>query len=181
MDKIKLLGEETILNIKKIQDFQVFTGHSYDVYSKMVKLGHLKGSVYNTQTKTDLSKEEMSKILLCYLDNELQQIVFYEIVACFDYFIESLSKIKKISQDSKFHIKLKTLVGVEDYILRLNEIRNTRHCFAHKSGIIDKEYVDRCGKFSRGKIGDKLAMDRPYTYDSINFIKKMVIELVSKV
>jgi len=180
MDDIKLLGERTISNIKSIQDFQVFTGHSYSMYLEMVKLGYLNGSVTNIQTQTSISKEEMSKILLGYMDNELQQIVFYEVVACFDYFFVDFSKLKRIKENLKFEEKLKICGVSEDDILKLNEIRQTRHCFAHNSGFVDKKYIDKSGKFSRGGIGIKLVMNRPYAYDSLNFIKNKIIEFVDK-
>jgi hypothetical protein len=180
MDEIKLLGEKTCSNIKSIQDFQVFTGHSYAMYLEMVRLGHLSGSVQNTQTQTNLSKEEMSKILSGYLDNELQQIVFYEVVACFDYFFVDFSKLKRIPGNLKFEEKLKICGVSEDDILRLNEIRQTRHCFAHNSGFIDKKYIEKSGKFSRGGVGDKLVMSRPYAYGSLNFIKNKITEFIDK-
>lgn len=73
------LEVRTLQDFDQLQDFQVFTGFSYDRYVKMAAAGQLPGSVTNLRTNTTLTAAELSNVLLEYLDQELPQVVLYHV------------------------------------------------------------------------------------------------------
>ena len=85
-DAIFALEARTLQNFDQLQDFQVFTGFSYDRYAKMAAAGQLPGTVTNTRTRTTLTAAELSDVLLGYLDQELPQVVLYHVVSHFEAF-----------------------------------------------------------------------------------------------
>src|SRR5688500_16596595 len=87
------LRNRAITEIERLQDFHVFTGHSYDRYAKMVAAGHLTGTVTNIRTRTTLTEKEVAHILLSYLDDELPQIVLYQVVSEFERFLFDFLKL----------------------------------------------------------------------------------------
>ena len=118
---IELLNElekRSIEEIENLQDFHVFTGHSYDRYLKMVKNGILKGSVTNIRTDRTFKDEEVASLLLGYLDNELPSIVLYQLVSHFEgFFFDFLSILLKtnphaLSQDRQ--VKVRDIIQEND-------------------------------------------------------------------
>ena len=69
-----------------LQDFHVFTGHSYQQYAEMVKAGHIRGSIHNARTGTAVEAVEMASILRGYFDTDLSRVVLYQAVAHFEFF-----------------------------------------------------------------------------------------------
>ena len=89
-DQVQLLGQTTVRDFEQLQDFHVFTGYSYDRFARMASAGQLGGSVQNGRTGTTLSATDLAPILLGYLDAALPQVVLYQVVALFEWFIFDL-------------------------------------------------------------------------------------------
>lgn len=182
------IKNRAISQIEQLQDFHVFTGVSYDRYVKMVKAGLIHESITNTRTNTILKEDKLSEILLRYLDRDLPQVIIYQLVSYFDVFYDDLCKILKIQRDknkdiNKEFLLLKRLISIKkispDDIKRLVELRETRHKIAHNSGVVDQKYIDKTGSFARAKLGENLPLSRSYLYNSADFIKQIIQELVN--
>lgn len=112
--QLEVLARDAISDIERLQDFQVFTGHSYDRYSKMVSAGHLKESVQNVRTKSTLPGTDLAKVLLGYLDDDLPRVVLYQAVADYEaFFFAFLAVLLRINPRA---LSLKRQVTVEDIL-----------------------------------------------------------------
>jgi hypothetical protein len=93
VERLRNLEKSAVNNIERLQDFHVFTGHSYDRYSRMVEAGHITGSVTNVRTNSDLDVSDLAAWLLKYLDDDLPRVVIYQVVSEFEYFFFELLKL----------------------------------------------------------------------------------------
>ncbi|OGK11480.1 hypothetical protein A2954_06420 [Candidatus Roizmanbacteria bacterium RIFCSPLOWO2_01_FULL_37_12] len=184
MSKFRKLEKSTIQKINQLQDFHVFTGFSYDRYEKMVKAGYEKGSVYNTRTDTSVKEIELSKILFTYLDRELPKIVIYQLVSYLDdFFIEFLGllmlkqtiNIENNFKDFRSKMNIANITPIDES--SLIELRESRHIIAHRSGIADISYIKNAGSAARASLNNLLTFDRPYVYDSADFLKRIIHSL----
>ena len=145
----------------------------------MVTAGHIKGTVTNTNTKTSVTSDELSKKLLEYLDIDLPTVIVYQLVSYFDDFYEAFFELLVVKRDprkdknNELSCLGNTSITTND-INTLIELRETRHTIAHRSGIVDQKYIDRTGLFARAKLGEKLPISRPYLYNSANFLKHLI-------
>jgi len=186
--ELEMVKNLTISKIEKLQDFQVFTGHSYDRYKKMVVAGHLKENVTNIRTKTNISEKQLSSQLLEYLDKDLPIVITYQLIAHFEDFISSLRNTlrKKITAFPRRYLNnnetlFKYLKIRKVDIYRYLELDETRDVFAHKGGIADEKYIKRAKQFARARIKEPLPIGRPYTYDSADFLKLFIGKIISRV
>lgn len=96
IEELRKLEARALTNIERLQDFQAFTGHSYDRYSQMVDAGHLTGTVQNVRTKTNLNVTEIAKLLLEFLDDDLLRVSLYQVIADFeDFFFDFLTLLSQ--------------------------------------------------------------------------------------
>ncbi|MDO8609091.1 MAG: hypothetical protein Q7R95_00950 [bacterium] len=184
MNKYKELQIRTIRNFNTLQDFHVFTGYSYDRYEKMVKAGNIKESVYNVRTHNSVKEVELAKILLEYLDEDLPKIVIYQLVSYFDDFFADYLKfvllkgninITQNFTDLRKKINISRINSNDEK--RIIELRESRNVIAHRSEIVDKDYIKNVGSFARVTLNSVLPFERPYVYDSADFLKDLVNNL----
>ena len=108
INRIQALSTRTEGDIAQLQDFHVFTGHSYDRYAKMVEADHIRESVYNTRTQTNVISDDLAHILLAYLDNDLPRVVLYQSIAYFESFLFDFLEIlvgQKVRREKRKVIK----------------------------------------------------------------------------
>ncbi|MEW6673941.1 MAG: hypothetical protein AB1427_19785 [Thermodesulfobacteriota bacterium] len=113
-DMLLELRNRTIADIVQLQDFHVFTGYSYDRYAKMVAAGHLTGNVTNLRTSTTLADKEVADILLAYLDDDLPQVVLYQVVAYYETFFFDFLKI--LLQNNPYALSQKRQLAVQEVL-----------------------------------------------------------------
>ncbi len=113
-DMILELRTRAIADIERLQDFHVFTGHSYDRYEKMVAAGHLTGTVTNVRTRAAQTEKEVADLLLSYLDNELPQVVLYQLVSEFERFFFDF--LKFLMQQNPRALSQKRQLTVEEVV-----------------------------------------------------------------
>jgi len=111
LDRLNAVASDNINAIVQLQDFQVFTGHSYDRYSKMVDAGHLKESVTNARTNTSASSKDLSRQLIGYLDGELPLVCLYQIVAHFEAFFFDFLALLLLHNPHALSAKRQVTVG----------------------------------------------------------------------
>jgi hypothetical protein len=93
VDRLLELRKCATADIERLQDFHVFTGHSYNCYAQMVAAGHMIGTVTNVRTSTTLPYEQVADILLTYLDEDLPRVVLYQVVSDFEAFFFDFLKL----------------------------------------------------------------------------------------
>ncbi len=223
-DQLIELRNRSVAQIEKLQDFHIFTGHSYDRYAKMVGAGHLTETVTNVRTATTLADKQVADVLLSYLDDELPQVVLFQVVAAFEGFFFDLLRLLlqqnpyALSQQRKlavadvlarpdFAALIDHLIELELHELRyksvaewfqflpkiikldaptssdierLAELKATRDIFAHNAGVANEIYVRKAGSHARAFEGAALTISRPYLYDAVGFLKRLVSDLVAK-
>ena len=84
------LGIAAVRALELLQDFQAFSGHSYDRYGKMVDIGHIEETITNVRTQSNVSSGDLAALLLTYLDNDLPRLVLYQAVSQFEAFFFDL-------------------------------------------------------------------------------------------
>lgn len=180
--KLRAKGE-----IERLQDFHVFTGHSYDVYSKMVSAKHLAGTtVVNTRTGSTLESADVATELLHYLDDYLPRVVLFELVAVFEDFFRDLQEVApSLWQRSRvqgrngdrYRPTLESLGFAAMTVDTLAELMETRHVFAHRGCLADDKYVRNSGVMARVAAGQRLSAPRAYVYESADFLKRLIVEI----
>gem|GEM_PF-3241479 len=140
-ERLNELQARTVVEIERLQDFHVFTGHSYGRYHMMVEQGHISDTVVNVRTQTNMSSQDLAVLLLKYLDGELPIVVTYQIVSCFEYFFFEFLKI--LLQDNCNALNKKKMLSVENVLdaSNLNEL---------KDFLVDREL----GELRYGKVVD---------------------------
>lgn len=113
-DMLLELRKRAIADIERLQDFHVFTGHSYDRYAKMTAAGHLTGTVTNVRTHTAKTDQEVAEILLSYLDDELPKLVLYQEVSAFETFFFDFLKL--LVQHNPHALSQKRQLTVEEVL-----------------------------------------------------------------
>jgi len=93
--RLESLEHKCLRAVEALQDFQVFTGHSYDRYSKMVIAGHLKERITNTRTGSSLPAEELAETLLRSLDTQLPTVCLYDLIAILEAFEADLLRLRR--------------------------------------------------------------------------------------
>jgi hypothetical protein len=84
------LGTVAVRALEQLQDFQAFSGHSYDRYGKMIVTGHIEETITNVRTNSNVSGKDLAALLLTYLDNDLPRVVLYQAVSHFEAFFFDL-------------------------------------------------------------------------------------------
>jgi len=64
-------------------------------------------------------------------------------------------------------------VTVDASFLDYYEIAATRDLIVHNSSVVNQLYLDKAQGKARGKVGDKLVVDKTYYYDSLAKMKKV--------
>jgi hypothetical protein len=180
-DRLESLARDRIRAIEALQDFQVFTGHSYDRYSKMVAAGHIKESITNTRTDTSLPAEELAKSLLRLLDTQLPAVCLYELIALLEAFEADLLRLLRDAARARPSSRSAILncalgpasIGERDFA-RISELKATRNVCLHNQGIADDKYIGLSGKSARAVLGVQVPVTRPYVYEAADFTKDLV-------
>lgn len=78
---------------------------------------------------------------------------------------------------------LRRVVGVElgddlqnDWI----EYKATRDLIVHNSGVINQTYINKCGDFDRGQLGEKIVVDKDYFETAIAKMKALIGRISSQ-
>ena len=125
IDELNALKERATSDIRHLQDFHVFTGHSYDRYDKMVAAEHPTDSVTNVRTGNTFDAKQIAELLLKYLDEDLPRVVVYQLVSHFEAFRSDLVKLLR-QQNPRALNQRRQIIFAEPDMARLAELKATR-------------------------------------------------------
>lgn len=77
---------------------------------------------------------------------------------------------------------MRRVIGVEladDIKNSWIESKATRDLIVHNSGVINEVYINKCGTFARGKIGEHISIDKEYFERAIAMMKTLIGKSVS--
>jgi hypothetical protein len=142
------LRTRALAGIERLQDFQAFTGHSYDRYAKMAEQGQLVESVSNVRTQTTLESKDLASILMNYLDKDLPRIALYQLVSEFEaFFFDFLKLLFQHNPRALAQGRQLTVADVLAHCDRLSLIShlidNELHGLSYKSVPEWFEYLDK--------------------------------------
>ena len=178
IDELNALKERATSDIRHLQDFHVFTGHSYDRYDKMVAAEHPTDSVTNVRTGNTFDAKQIAELLLKYLDEDLPRVVVYQLVSHFEAFRSDLVKLLR-QQNPRALNQRRQIIFAEPDMARLAELKATRDIIAHNAGIANSTYLRKAGTLARAQLGERLKIDRPYTYEAGDFLSRLVVDLIN--
>lgn len=138
IEKIENLASHASQTITRLQDFVVLTNYVYSRYAEMVKEGHIRGSVVNAQTETQLNDSELARIVFQYGHDDLPKVVLYEAVAIYETFFFSFLGIllrhnpRALSQ--RRQVAVEQIVEAGDFEILLDKLIDTElHDLSYKS------------------------------------------------
>ena len=146
---------EADTNLILLRDFHVFTGHSYGSYDEGVKDGQIKGIVANGRTGTTFEAKYVAHLLLQYLDEELPQVVLYQLVSYFESFFFDLLKVllmhnpRALPPGRQLTVKdvldkagwKELVMGMIDEELHKQQYRNVREWFEFLGSVLNTDPV----------------------------------------
>jgi hypothetical protein len=60
------------------------------------------------------------------------------------------------------------------------EFKATRDLIIHNSGVINNIYLEKCGDFARGQLGEKIVVDQDYFDQAVGRMKQLVREVANQ-